>query len=441
MLRGDQWDLALLAPIATPSNNVVLIDNDSARNPALLGVVVTAPSAGTLQVNGALVATQGVVDSLGLTSGYTTPSVANAFGYALDGERGLLFVITRNPASGVFGLTTLDVMRALAGSQPSGGGTSVTWSGPNLGTLLGVQYSNANNQLYVLDRSDSGGNSSLRLFSLTTAGVATQLWATVPIASTGFPGNAFLSGSRGNALAVSLWEPGTQKAEIMSVDRAGNPLVSIETNDVISARATADVGGGLWTVAQTANRDTTLTPIRYPAPIANICGASWLRAVAGVSGPLATAVASCNPITNGGFETGNFFYWTPSGASVAISSTSPHGGAYAALLGAATPTNGDSTIKQTFTVPAGGGTLKFWYSTTCPDTVTYDWFTAQLQNTSGTTLATLVAPTCVASSGWTQVTFNLAAYANQTVVVVATNHDDNYVGDPTYTLVDDVSVQ
>jgi hypothetical protein len=56
-------------------------------------------------------------------------------------------------------------------------------------------------------------------------------------------------------------------------------------------------------------------------------------------------------------------------------------------------------------------------------------------------VGTIVPKTCVASSGWTQVNFSLAGYAEQTVVLAAASHDDNYAGDPTYnTLVDDVSV-
>ena len=59
----------------------------------------------------------------------------------------------------------------------------------------------------------------------------------------------------------------------------------------------------------------------------------------------------------------------------------------------------------------------------------YGWFTAVLKKS------------CVASSGWTQVSFSLSAYGGQTVVLSLTSHDDNYGADPTYTLVDDVSIQ
>jgi len=122
-------------------------------------------------------------------------------------------------------------------------------------------------------------------------------------------------------------------------------------------------------------------------------------------------------------------------------STTAHSGSYSAELGSGAPTSGDSSVSQIINVGPSGGTLSLWYWVTCPDTVQYDWFTASLQTTQGVVLATLVPKTCVASSGWTQVTYNLAAYAGQTIVLVNTNHDDNYVGDPTYTLLDDVSIQ
>ncbi|GAA1957009.1 hypothetical protein GCM10009838_11200 [Catenulispora subtropica] len=106
-------------------------------------------------------------------------------------------------------------------------------------------------------------------------------------------------------------------------------------------------------------------------------------------------------------------------------------------VGSTSPTNGDSSIAQTFTA-GGGGTLSFWYNLTCPDTLTYDWATATLtDNTAGTT-ATVLAKTCVSSSGWTQVSSSLTAGHSYTLTL--TSHDDNYSSDPTYTLYDDVVV-
>ena len=58
-------------------------------------------------------------------------------------------------------------------------------------------------------------------------------------------------------------------------------------------------------------------------------------------------------------------------------------------------------------------------------------------NTTGTT-TTVLAKTCVASSGWIRVSAGLTAGHSYTLTL--TSHDDNYPGDATYTLFDDVSV-
>ncbi|WP_425558640.1 hypothetical protein [Catenulispora subtropica] len=142
-------------------------------------------------------------------------------------------------------------------------------------------------------------------------------------------------------------------------------------------------------------------------------------------------------MVNGGFETGDLSSWTTSGAGSSIVSSGAHSGAYAARLGGTTPTNGDSSAAQSFTAPSGSSKVSFWYNVTCPDTVTYDWATATLRdNTAGTT-TTVLAKTCVSSSGWKQVTASITAGHSYTLTL--TSHDDNYAGDPTYTLFDDVA--
>ncbi|WP_232247378.1 M4 family metallopeptidase [Kitasatospora azatica] len=143
-----------------------------------------------------------------------------------------------------------------------------------------------------------------------------------------------------------------------------------------------------------------------------------------------------NPITNGTFETGSLSGWTTAGTATAANSGA-HSGTYAAQLGGSAPTNGDSSASQTFTA-TGGGTLSFWYNVTCPDTVTYDWATATLKDNTANTTATVLAKTCVASSGWTQVSSALTAGHSYTLTL--TSHDDNYAGDSTYTGFDDVTV-
>jgi hypothetical protein len=109
------------------------------------------------------------------------------------------------------------------------------------------------------------------------------------------------------------------------------------------------------------------------------------------------------------------------------------------MLGKTTPTNGDSTITQTFTAPNGTTTISLWYKISCPDTVQYDWATVTLRdNTMGTT-ATLLTRTCTQSGAWIQVTGSVTAGHSYTLTL--TSHDDNNFTDPTYTLYDDVTLQ
>ena len=70
--------------------------------------------------------------------------------------------------------------------------------------------------------------------------------------------------------------------------------------------------------------------------------------------------------------------------------------------------------------------------------MTYDWATATLlDNTTGTT-ATVLGRTCTNNGAWVQVSAAIVAGHSYTLRLIS--HDDNYAGDPTYTLYDDVAV-
>jgi subtilase family serine protease len=218
----------------------------------------------------------------------------------------------------------------------------------------------------------------------------------------------------GSAQTISLNVTGTPSGATASLNPGS---VTAGSSSTLSVNAgTAAAGSYTLTVTGTGTSATHSTTVS-------------LTVTSSAGGPA---------VTNGGFEAGTFSGWTTSGTTSVV--TTPHSGTYAARIGGTSPTNGDSTMQQTITVPASGGTLTFWYQTVCPDTLTYDWSLVQIRNTSGSVLATPLNKTCSNTGTWVQVNFNLAAYANQHIVLYFLSHDDNYPGDPTYTLYDDISV-
>jgi galactose oxidase-like protein len=142
-------------------------------------------------------------------------------------------------------------------------------------------------------------------------------------------------------------------------------------------------------------------------------------------------------LVNGGFETGNFTGWTTTGVTAIVKT--PHTGTFSARVGSTSPSK-TSTLSQTFAIPASGGNLSFYFRMTCRDTVTYDWFTVTLHDNATGKTTTLQPRVCSNKTSWTHVTTNLSSNAGHSVTLTFENHDDNFPGDPTYTLVDDVSL-
>ncbi|RKT18267.1 Zn-dependent metalloprotease [Streptomyces sp. 1114.5] len=149
---------------------------------------------------------------------------------------------------------------------------------------------------------------------------------------------------------------------------------------------------------------------------------------------------SCTPaqlLGNAGFETGTAAPWTASSGVVDNSSSqAAHGGSWKAWLNGYGSTHTDS-LSQTVTIPAGcKATLSFWLHIDTAETGTtaYDKLTVSV---NGTTLKTY--SNVDAAAGYQQRTFDLSAYAGQTVTVKFNGTEDSSL--QTSFVIDDTSVQ
>ncbi|MEU5432475.1 PKD domain-containing protein [Streptomyces sp. NPDC020719] len=133
---------------------------------------------------------------------------------------------------------------------------------------------------------------------------------------------------------------------------------------------------------------------------------------------------------NPGFETGTASPWSTTTGVVANSSTEPpHSGSWDAWLNGYGTTHTD-TLSQTLTLPTGCSAeqLSFWLHVDTAETSTtnaYDTLKVQVLNSSGTVLSTLHTYSNLDHvTGYAQHTFDLSAYAGQTVTLKFTGHED-----------------
>jgi hypothetical protein len=146
-----------------------------------------------------------------------------------------------------------------------------------------------------------------------------------------------------------------------------------------------------------------------------------------------------NLVANGDFEAGDGLpSWTSSGVTFART-YQPYDGSTCARVGSLYPYDGDSALAQAISVPATGTTtLSFVYNANCPDTIDYDQMRAEIRDAAGNTLRSIFNR--CDETDWLTETADLTPFAGQTVTLWFGVHDDDGPSDPTFLLVDDVSV-
>jgi len=237
-------------------------------------------------------------------------------------------------------------------------------------------------------------------------------------------------GSSGGTGTVSVANPGSQTGtvgtpaslQISATDTAGGTL-SYSASGLPAGLSIASSSGlisGTPTTAGTYTVTATATDSTGPSGTTSF---TWT--ITGSSGGCAAAQLLGNP----GFETGAAAPWTTTSVINNSSTEPPHSGTWDAWLDGHGTTHTD-TLAQTATLPTGCTSyqLSFWLHTDTTETTTttaYDTLALQVLNSSGTVLATPHTYSNLDhNTGYAQHTFDLSAYAGQSITVKFTGSED-----------------
>ncbi|MFD2767749.1 M28 family peptidase [Micromonospora eburnea] len=283
---------------------------------------------------------------------------------------------------------------------------------------------------------DTTGNINATILDRAADGVAYAIWQ---LAVGGTPTNDFsisvnpTSGSvvRGSATTATVSTATTSgSAQTVSLSATGAPsgvTVSFSPSSVTSGgSATMTVSASL-----TATTGTYTITVIGTGPTTH--STTYSLTVTGTGGCTGGQL-----IGNGGFESGSTPWTATSGVITNAQGQPARTGSYKAWLDGYGTSHTDS-LSQSVTLPTGCAsyTLAFWLHIDTAETTSstaYDKLTVQVGTTTLATYSNLNA-----ASGYTQRTFNLAAYAGQTVTLKWTGVEDTLL--QTSFVIDDVTLQ
>jgi len=215
------------------------------------------------------------------------------------------------------------------------------------------------------------------------------------------------SGTVGTAASLQVSATDSASGQTLTYSATGLPAgLSISSGGLIT---------GTPTTAGTSNVTVTATDGTGASGSASF---SWTEATSG--GGTCTAGQL---IGNAGFETGTAAPWTASSGVVDNStSEAAHSGSWKAWMDGYGSAHTD-TLSQTVTVPAGcKATFSFWLHIDTKETgsTAYDKLTVQAGSTTLATYSNVNAAT-----GYVQKSFDLSAFAGQTVTLKFTGVEDS----------------
>ncbi|MFC4149432.1 M28 family peptidase [Micromonospora mangrovi] len=282
---------------------------------------------------------------------------------------------------------------------------------------------------------DTASNINATILNRSADGVAYAIWQ---LAVGGTATNDFsvavspTSGSvaRGGSTTATVSTTTTSgTAQTVSLSASGAPsgvTVSFSPSSVTSG------GSATMTVSASSTATTGTFTLTVTGTGAVTHTATYSLTVTGTGG-----CAGGQLIGNSGFESGSTPWTASSGVITSDTGQAAHGGSYKAWLDGYGSSHTD-TLSQSVSIPAGCAsyTLAFWLhiDTAESGTTAYDKLTVQVGTTTLATYSNVNAVT-----GYTQRTFNLAAYAGQTVTLKFTGVEDASL--QTSFVVDDVTLQ
>ncbi|NUR63653.1 MAG: hydrolase [Catenulispora sp.] len=192
------------------------------------------------------------------------------------------------------------------------------------------------------------------------------------------------------------------------------------TDAQLALNATAWLAGG-GSTPPSSSSSTPTTPSTTPTSTPS---------TSPTSSPSQGSCTAAQLLGNPGFETGAAAPWTASTGVVNSAADEPaRTGSWDAWLDGTGAAHTD-TLAQSLSLPAGCSSYRFgfWLHTDTAETSTtkaYDTLKVQVLNSSGTVLGTLATFSNLnASSGYVQHTYDLSAYAGQTVTLKFTGAED-----------------